>query len=161
MTMTLLILTMMFTMMKHPLSMGMTLLMSTTNVAIISSTNFLNSWFSYMMFLIMIGGMLVLFIYMTSIASNEKFKVSMKILMTPITVTIMTTTLNKIEKMKFMKSTKTEEFQMMTINENTFLSKFMNFPNSMIIMMLIIYLLIAMIAVVKITNIEMGPLRKS
>lgn len=49
-------------------------------VAIITGLYNYNYWYSYIIFLIIVGGMLVLFIYITRIASNEKFKYSNKII---------------------------------------------------------------------------------
>nr|AFC36308.1 NADH dehydrogenase subunit 6 [Chelonarium sp. MJTNT-2012] len=165
MTMTMMImltLTMSFLLTKHPLSMGMNLLLMTVTVAIMTGMMFTNTWFSYIMFMIMIGGMLVLFIYMTSIASNEKFKFSMKTLMIMMTLMMMSATTILIDQNLMNTNIKSEEITkaLTKTSYEMMLTKFMNMPMSMIMTMLIIYLLIAMIATVKITNINKGPLRK-
>nr|YP_009441770.1 NADH dehydrogenase subunit 6 [Dryops ernesti]AOY39315.1 NADH dehydrogenase subunit 6 [Dryops ernesti] len=154
---------MMFMFMKHPLSMGMTLLMQTTLVAMITGLFSYNYWYSYILFLIMVGGMLVLFIYMTSIASNEMFKYSNKMLML---MTIMMTLI--IMMYFFMDHSLTTmghlSNEMIFMNKSSSfifsLNKFLNLPSSMVLLFLIMYLFITLIAVVKITNIKYGPLRQ-
>nr|YP_010180340.1 NADH dehydrogenase subunit 6 [Oenopia sauzeti]QVD39759.1 NADH dehydrogenase subunit 6 [Oenopia sauzeti] len=145
--------------MKHPLSMGLVILMHTIITCIYIGLMSLNFWFSYILILIMIGGLLVLFIYMTSIASNEKFKFN-KILFTMISIftisMIFNLTLNNKYNLNFMLNN--ELLNNMNFNLN--LSKFITFPNSNIFMIIVFYLLIAMIAVVKITKVSFGPLRQ-
>nr|QNV11761.1 NADH dehydrogenase subunit 6 [Hydrobius fuscipes] len=144
---------------NHPLSMGITLLIQVLLVSLITGMMSFNMWFSYILFLIMVGGMLVLFIYMTSIASNEKFEYSNKImlfmmmLMFLMTISLMLDsyfieyfnfTLENINNFKF----------------NMMLTKFFNYPYNMLLMMLMTYLFITLIAVVKISKIKYGPLRQ-
>uniref|UniRef100_A0AB39U350 NADH-ubiquinone oxidoreductase chain 6 n=1 Tax=Anomala xantholoma TaxID=3240852 RepID=A0AB39U350_9SCAR len=151
-----------FMFLTHPLSMGMMLLMQTIIMALTMGFFNINFWYSYILFLIMIGGMLVLFIYMTSVASNEKFQFSIKI-------TIMVTTLSLI--MFFIIAMMDPYFSDINniYTETTFnykeynmsFSKYLSYPNIIIMYMMIIYLLITLIAVVKITQIEKGPLRQT
>lgn len=46
------------------------------------------------------------------------------------------------------------------INNNLTLRKYLNYPNNIIIYIIIIYLFITLIIIVKITNINYGPLRQ-
>nr|YP_010254114.1 NADH dehydrogenase subunit 6 [Scaphidium formosanum]QTZ18655.1 NADH dehydrogenase subunit 6 [Scaphidium formosanum] len=142
--------------MNHPLTMGLILLLQTILITLISSTMMTNFWFSYILFLIMISGMLVLFIYMTSLASNEKFKYSNKLMLLSISTMSTYLIINK-----FMINNNNMDF--MSWNNNLMfkmnLSKFLNSPSNLMMIMLIIYLLITLIAIVKITNTSMGPLR--
>nr|DAA06218.1 TPA_exp: truncated NADH dehydrogenase subunit 6 [Drosophila persimilis] len=62
--------------MIHPLAMGLTLLIQTIFICLISGLMTKSFWYSYILFLIFLGGMLVLFIYVTSLASNEMFNLS-------------------------------------------------------------------------------------
>nr|YP_010564699.1 NADH dehydrogenase subunit 6 [Lordithon arcuatus]UZA61076.1 NADH dehydrogenase subunit 6 [Lordithon arcuatus] len=163
--MTLIILSLIFTtifvLMNHPLTMGITLLLQTIIISLISGLLFLNFWYSYILFLIMVGGMLVLFVYMTSIASNEKFKFSLKI---SLFSSIFLFTLMSIWFIsdKFMSPIfmKTNSINFMNMYELT-LNKFINYPMMNIFLMIIIYLFITLVAVVKITNLKIGPLRPS
>nr|UXF58174.1 NADH dehydrogenase subunit 6 [Platycheirus albimanus] len=156
----------MFMQMNHPLSMGMMLLIQTIMIAIISGLMTKSFWFSYMLFLIFIGGMLVLFIYVTSLASNEMFTFSMKMLMLLlINFFIMTIMIIFMDKMILMFNSINNEMMSITyinsyISENTLnLNKLYNYPTNMITILLINYLLITLIATVKITKLFYGPVR--
>nr|APX40171.1 NADH dehydrogenase subunit 6 [Cryptocephalus moraei] len=148
--------------MNHPLTLGFSLLLQTIIVALFTGYMSLNFWSSYIIFLIMIGGLLILFTYMTSIASNEKFKFSFKLLLLNLVlflIMLIPTFMDKLlifPKIKFL-----ETFY---FNSNMkiefFLNKFINFPHNMIYLLIVIYLLITMIAVVKITLKTKSTLRK-
>nr|YP_010538704.1 NADH dehydrogenase subunit 6 [Luciola parvula]UYE92315.1 NADH dehydrogenase subunit 6 [Luciola parvula] len=165
MTMTILMImtTIMFMFITHPLSMGMILLTQTLLISMWTGFLSMNFWYSYILFIIMVGGMLILFIYMTSVASNEKFSYS-KILMI-IMILMMTTSIIMMIKDQLYSSMNSMNSEMINF-KNKFLfklslNKFYMMPMMLISMSMIIYLLMAMIAVVKITNLKSGPLRKN
>nr|YP_010954794.1 NADH dehydrogenase subunit 6 [Hemisodorcus derelictus]WMW30179.1 NADH dehydrogenase subunit 6 [Hemisodorcus derelictus] len=144
--------------MNHPLSLGLLLLIQSTLIALISGWMNITFWYSYILLLIMIGGMLVLFLYMTSVASNEKFKFSLPLLF------IFTLLMLILIPSNFMDQWFTSS--KILISENIFftfsllsLNKFLNFPAIMISVMLIIYLLITLIVVISISKFKQGPLR--
>nr|ARH53880.1 NADH dehydrogenase subunit 6 [Heterocerus parallelus] len=145
-----------FLFLKHPMSMGMALLSQTLMFTMISGSFFSNFWFSYIMFIIMIGGMLVLFIYMTSIASNEMFNFSKiltfsSILTFNLSMMLITMMSKKLPDMNYF----SQEYELeLTLN------KFFNWPSNLITITVILYLLITLIAVVKISNKSQGPLRQ-
>nr|YP_009971835.1 NADH dehydrogenase subunit 6 [Epipedocera atra]QNH68722.1 NADH dehydrogenase subunit 6 [Epipedocera atra] len=150
-----------FLFLNHPLSFGLILLIQTILVALMTGMINNNFWFSYIIFLIMVGGMLVLFIYMTSIASNEKFKFSIKMMY--LLATTMISILIIMMIMDNLFSNMTVFNTDLSAQENGYflsMSKFINYPENIIIATLMVYLLITLIMVVKITNIEYGPLRQ-
>nr|WES82267.1 NADH dehydrogenase subunit 6 [Amitermes sp.] len=146
----------MFTQMKHPMAMGLMLLIQTTMVCLISGTMYSSFWFSYILFMIMIGGMLVLFMYMTSLASNEMFSPSNKML---------TATLVLLPFLMYMMPTVTNNKEMSTHNtmmENEILTTTTVMYNQMMGTMttlLVLYMLLTLIVVVNIINVSKGPLR--
>nr|YP_009350790.1 NADH dehydrogenase subunit 6 [Proboscitermes tubuliferus]AQP27794.1 NADH dehydrogenase subunit 6 [Proboscitermes tubuliferus] len=145
-----------FTQMKHPLAMGLMLLIQTTLVCLISGTMYSSFWFSYILFMIMIGGMLVLFMYMTSLASNEMFSPSNKMLM------IMLTMMPPL--MYFMPSTTNNKEMNMheTMMESEITTTTTVMYNQMMGTMttlLVLYMLMTLIVVVNIINVSSGPLR--
>nr|AQP30278.1 NADH dehydrogenase subunit 6 [Termes sp. A TB-2017] len=146
----------MFTQMKHPLAMGLMLLMQTTIVCLISGTMYKSFWFSYILFMIMIGGMLVLFMYMTSLASNEMFSPSNKMItamamMMPILLYIMPTVNNNKEM---------NMHETMMENETTITTTVMyNQMMGTMTTLLVLYMLMTLIVVVNIINVSKGPLR--
>nr|QBZ37546.1 NADH dehydrogenase subunit 6 [Aesalus sp. JL-2019] len=147
-------------MLNHPIPMGSILLFQTFLIASITGFLNMNFWYSYIIFIIMVGGLMVLFMYMTSVASNEKFKYSNPISLMMTMIMIMGTSYSIFS----------DYFSMhMKINYNDSLilwnsyplsmSKFINYPLMLIYCLMIIYLFIILITVVKITNINKGPLR--
>nr|UQJ73665.1 NADH dehydrogenase subunit 6 [Pagastia sp. 1XL] len=155
-----------FMQMKHPMAMGMMLLIQTFLICLITGNYSKTFWFSYVLFLIFLGGMLVLFIYVTSLASNEMFSFSMKIfilsgIIFSFTMTMMLIMDNSM-MMNFLNNNEMSSMINMKsyINENTIsLNKLYNFPTNMLTILLINYLFLTLIAIVKITNIFEGPLR--
>jgi NADH-ubiquinone oxidoreductase chain 6 len=109
---------------------------------------------------------LVLFIYVTSLASNEIFNVSIKILCISLcflfiinfiflfidkSLNLFLFSSYDIINLDLTKSFYQEN--LLTIN------KLYNFPINLITIILIVYLFLTLVAVVKITNIFEGPLR--
>nr|YP_009250724.1 NADH dehydrogenase subunit 6 [Heterotermes validus]AMX23053.1 NADH dehydrogenase subunit 6 [Heterotermes validus] len=146
----------MFTQMKHPLAMGMMLLLQTTLTCLISGTMHKSFWFSYILFMIMIGGMLVLFMYMTSLASNEMFSPSNKMILTammtsPALMYIMPDQTNNKEMNTYNVTTENEIITSTTMmyNQNT----------GTMTILLVMYMLLTLIVVVNIISISSGPLR--
>nr|AVN67805.1 NADH dehydrogenase subunit 6 [Eupolyphaga sinensis]QYH44920.1 NADH dehydrogenase subunit 6 [Eupolyphaga sinensis] len=149
---------MMFMQINHPLAMGLILLMQTVIMCLISGLMVQTFWFSYVLFLIFLGGMLVLFIYVTSLASNEMFNLSTKMMMTSMVLTTFMTTMMMSMPQNNMDLTNQE---MIMNNENILLlMKLYNGSSSLITILLASYLFLTLIAVVKITNISKGPLRQ-
>nr|YP_010160643.1 NADH dehydrogenase subunit 6 [Sesia siningensis]QRH18151.1 NADH dehydrogenase subunit 6 [Sesia siningensis] len=156
---------------NHPLSMGFLILTQTLLTCLISGMMIKTYWFSYILFLTFLGGLLVLFIYVSSIASNEMFLISYKtkmFLMLSLFL-IMMFSLYNYNNLSWMNFSMNEEMTNFFNNNHLFinnenkinLSKMYNSQTYMIMLMLIIYLFITLIAVVKITNIFFGPLRSN
>nr|WGO57428.1 NADH dehydrogenase subunit 6 [Panesthia angustipennis cognata] len=148
-----------FTQMNHPLAMGLILLIQTIMISMITGLSSQSFWFSYILFLIFIGGMLVLFIYITSLASNEMFMLSTKLICLLMLITL---PILIIVKMNLSITINQETSMFLMINNSTSLPllKLYNYPTGIMTIMMAIYLLITLIAVVKITNIFKGPLRQ-
>nr|APX40340.1 NADH dehydrogenase subunit 6 [Clytra quadripunctata] len=152
-----------FCLMNHPLTSGLILLIQTVLIALISGSMNFNFWFSYIVFLIMIGGMLVLFIYMTSVASNEKFKFSSTmtfIILATIIVSLATLLIDPAINITPLQVMETSSMGSKK-NPDQLLSKYLNYPHSMIYTLMVMYLLITLIAIVKITIKAKGTLRQS
>lgn len=152
------ILSLIFIFLNHPLSVGLILLIQTILIRLISGNLIRSFWFSYILFLIIIGGILILFMYITRIASNEKFQ--------PKTITISPLILiiifilflqNKTERLIY-------NNEIIPFKENSIIQfsliKYANFPVIIILISIILYLLITLIATVKITEFKQGPIRQ-
>nr|AKN78881.1 NADH dehydrogenase subunit 6 [Harmonia axyridis] len=146
----------------HPLSLGLLILTYTIMTCIIMGLMSSNFWFSYILMLIMIGGLLILFIYMTSTASNEKFKFNKYIMFIMISLFMITMFMNNMNLYLMNQNINNEILHKMDLISNFYLNlnKFLNYPNSNMFLILVFYLLISMIAVVKITKVKFGPLRQ-
>nr|WHL46458.1 NADH dehydrogenase subunit 6 [Acronicta hercules] len=155
---------------NNPLSMGLMILIQTLLTCLLTGMMISTYWFSYILFLTFLGGLLVLFIYVSSIASNEMFNstFNMKIILLMFLIILMMTQYLFMYNIKWMNLSFNSDMNnftnlMMFFNyENKInLNKLYNNQTFMIMMMLMIYLFITLIAVVKITNIFYGPLRSS
>nr|QNE85800.1 NADH dehydrogenase subunit 6 [Tipula flavolineata] len=163
-----LIISFLFTQMKHPLSMGFILLIQTFIICLTMGSFMKTFWFSYILFLIFVGGMLVLFIYMTSLASNEMFNFSMKnflitsmIFMFFSMLLLIFNDLPSLNPSNLNAEMTSIMNQMNLIKENSLnLNKLYNFPTNMLTLLLINYLFLTLIIIVKITNNFYGPLRQ-
>nr|YP_009104325.1 NADH dehydrogenase subunit 6 [Aedes notoscriptus]AIV00382.1 NADH dehydrogenase subunit 6 [Aedes notoscriptus] len=154
-----------FMQMKHPLAMGLMLLIQTFLTSLLTGMLVKTFWFSYVLFLIFMGGMLVLFIYVTSLSSNEMFSMSFKLLFTTMIMLMIFMFL-----FFFMDTSIMEQFinnnEMNMFFFNSFLpeniielNKMYNFPTNLITLMLINYLFLTLLVTVKITKKNYGPLR--
>nr|UEP15848.1 NADH dehydrogenase subunit 6 [Glanycus foochowensis] len=167
--MSLMIISLFMYFLNHPLSMGLMILIQTLLICLMSGMMINTYWFSYILFLTFLGGLLVLFIYICSIASNEMFKFSfnMKMMMMIFLFFITILSLMFMNNLNWMNSSINNldmnnffNLFMFFNNENKInLSKLYNNQTFFLMLMLIIYLFITLIAVVKITNIFYGPIR--
>nr|YP_010852948.1 NADH dehydrogenase subunit 6 [Darpa inopinata]WGM81101.1 NADH dehydrogenase subunit 6 [Darpa inopinata] len=156
---------------KHPLSMGLMILIQTLLICLISGLYIYTYWFSYILFLTFLGGLLVLFIYVSSIASNELFSFSfnnkmllMMLLLLFMLLLIMMLNFFDFEWMNLMfnlfeMNNFSNYLMFINNNNNINLTKLYNKQTYFLMMMMIIYLFITLVVVIKITNIFYGPLR--
>nr|YP_008080467.1 NADH dehydrogenase subunit 6 [Melanitis leda]AEH05136.1 NADH dehydrogenase subunit 6 [Melanitis leda] len=153
---------------NHPISMGLLILMQTLLICILSGMLINSYWFSYILFLVFLGGLLVLFIYVSSIASNEIMKIYFfnKIMLIFMIFSVLILSSLLIDNLNWLNFSFNEDMInffnmfMFSFNENNIsLFKLYNKQTYFMMIMMIIYLFITLIAVVKITNIFFGPLR--
>nr|YP_002995751.1 NADH dehydrogenase subunit 6 [Stictopleurus subviridis]ACF04102.1 NADH dehydrogenase subunit 6 [Stictopleurus subviridis]URN72955.1 NADH dehydrogenase subunit 6 [Liorhyssus hyalinus] len=144
-----------FMWLNHPISMGITIIIQTLIIAMISGMILGSFWFSYIIVITMLSGMLVLFIYMASVASNEKFFSSIKLIF----ITLSVIMLSLLAEYMLMNS----DIEMMKMNiitpELISLNTLFNMKFKFITMMMVMFLFLTMITVSLIVNISEGPLR--
>nr|YP_009400036.1 NADH dehydrogenase subunit 6 [Segonzacia mesatlantica]ARW69934.1 NADH dehydrogenase subunit 6 [Segonzacia mesatlantica] len=156
-----LLLSFLFTRLSHPLSMGLTLLLQTVVISLSAGISTYSFWFSYILFMIFLGGMLVLFIYVASLASNEVFSFSLMTFTSYtsifILLTLMCLFMDPILISNFStlpsSSPSTQPLTPMIISW-IYSNTSMTFT-----LFIVLYLLLTLIVVVKITNLFKGPLR--
>nr|YP_009654755.1 NADH dehydrogenase subunit 6 [Caystrus obscurus]QCI09310.1 NADH dehydrogenase subunit 6 [Caystrus obscurus] len=137
---------------NHPLSMGLILILQTIIISIIMGYMLKSFLFSYIIIIIMLSGALVLFIYMASVASNEKFNWSNKmIVMLLITSMCMIIIMYKYNNNWLINNSK--------VSDSINLIKLFNLMSAKVTLLMIIYLLLTMIVVSNIAKTNKGPLR--
>nr|QUL61660.1 NADH dehydrogenase subunit 6 [Orthopagus splendens] len=146
------------TSMKHPISMGTMMIIQTTMMCIQQTNKNFSPWFSYMMFITIIGGMMVMFMYMASIASNNKFKMNIMIF---IMWMFMIISIYKINSLSFIVSMEEKKMDIITMQEMKSTLKTFNKPKMLLTILMMMILLITMISVTKISSTFEGPLKNT
>nr|YP_009108331.1 NADH dehydrogenase subunit 6 [Tenuibranchiurus glypticus]AIU94542.1 NADH dehydrogenase subunit 6 [Tenuibranchiurus glypticus] len=158
-------LSILFSQLTHPLSMGLTLLTQTVLICLFTGTFNPSFWFSYILFLIFLGGMLILFIYVASLASNEVFQVNSPlsilplIFMSTIFPFLILDPLTLKQQFFYLSS---ESFFMNKMTPTLHTTNMIYAPPSWpLTIFMILYLLFALLAVAKIITTPSSPLRPS
>nr|QTZ19004.1 NADH dehydrogenase subunit 6 [Manota sp. WQY001] len=161
-----LMLSFIFTQMMHPLSMGLILLIQTFIICLMMGLMMKTFWFSYILFLIFLGGMLILFMYVTSLTSNEMFSMSKNLIFIFMLIFMYLLIILYIKDyMNTSMINNNETINMKNLSNLIYntnynnLIKLYNFPMNFLTIMLIFYLFLTLIVAVKITNFFYGPLR--
>nr|UBU97796.1 NADH dehydrogenase subunit 6 [Dardanus aspersus] len=159
-----LLLSLLFMSLTHPLAVGLVLLLQTIFVSLLAGLFSGTYWFSYILFLIFLGGMLVLFIYVASLASNEQFSMDKKF------ISLFMLTVSTIPMLMFMdpilmnNNTNFSKTTFMGYSENMSLSKSMtsviyDLPTAAFTFFIVSYLLLTLLVVVNIMINLNAPLR--
>lgn len=110
-------------------------------------------WFSFILFLIFLGGLIVLFVYVIRLASNEKFELNYEEIIVLLLIVITTLTIMILPSF-FIKN-----FEILRFNlfDQTIL--IFSFEIIILTILVITYLLFTLIVAVKISSKYEGPLR--
>nr|YP_003875518.1 NADH dehydrogenase subunit 6 [Ellipes minuta]ADD97006.1 NADH dehydrogenase subunit 6 [Ellipes minuta] len=149
---------------SHPLAVTSALLMQTVLTTILAGMMMFNFWYSYITFLIFVGGLLILFMYITSISSNESFKLSFPALIVFFTswIFVFLALMYTLKYPSNLSNSSQETFKLMDLSScKSFLLKIYNSSTSITTLLLVVYLFLALVAVSKIIDIKEGPLRQS
>nr|WOW98954.1 NADH dehydrogenase subunit 6 [Borysthenes sp. 1 WQW-2023a] len=144
---------------KHPISLGSVLMIQSIMSTAITIMLTKNSWYSMVLLITFSGGIMIMFIYMSSIASNEKFKFSKKL----VYLMLMTTTmLILMLKDKMLIANKWMENQI-SFQENEEIKSILKMlttkkKTSIMIMIMVMFMLVYISKIV--STIE-GPLKKT
>nr|YP_009251040.1 NADH dehydrogenase subunit 6 [Macrophthalmus japonicus]AMY96243.1 NADH dehydrogenase subunit 6 [Macrophthalmus japonicus] len=150
-----------FTNLSHPLAMGLILLIQTILISITLGLSSYSFWFSYILFLIFLGGMLVLFIYVSSLAPNEIFFstdlfIIFFLLMSSLTLIFIL--YDPILSNFNHSSLPLSSFNYFNSTPLT-INWIYNSPSMVFTIFIVSYLLLVLIIIVKIINLFKGPLR--
>nr|YP_009443871.1 NADH dehydrogenase subunit 6 [Amphigerontia montivaga]ATU07092.1 NADH dehydrogenase subunit 6 [Amphigerontia montivaga] len=158
------IFSMLFFMVWNPLTLGLILIFQTILLSIFVGLLTPSFWFLYLLMLVFIGGMLVLFVYVTSIFPNEKFSFSQYSYIFLLSLgSLLILTLYFMNNL-FMMNPNMNYLDLLLMNKPHHLmsstTKIFNSQNNFLLIFLVNYLFYCMIVVIKITNFYSGPLRK-
>uniref|UniRef100_UPI00315C90AE NADH dehydrogenase subunit 6 n=1 Tax=Dicyrtomina ornata TaxID=1113191 RepID=UPI00315C90AE len=141
-------LSLIFMSLSHPMLLMANIILQTFFICLLVWMINTTSWFSYILFLIFLGGLMVLFIYICSLASNESFKLKLNMKIIAPGVILMAVVSSQFNAPQEM-SMALNFYKMMT--ETTMTPTLVS----------MFYLLITLIVVVKITSNKMGPVRST
>ena len=149
-----------FPLISHPLSMGLNLLISTVVIAGIIGLCFTNFWMSYTLLLILSGGLLVIFIYVALLASNELFSsnvsyiiATLVLCLRPFLFTLYKRDIEGRAQDSFVYGTSSSEL-------SDWISKFYSSELYQFTIFLVCYLFLTLIVVVYNTKVDNSPLRR-
>nr|YP_009642129.1 NADH dehydrogenase subunit 6 [Austruca lactea]QBZ78062.1 NADH dehydrogenase subunit 6 [Austruca lactea]QFG40126.1 NADH dehydrogenase subunit 6 [Austruca lactea] len=149
-----------FTQLSHPLAMGLVLLIQTLLIALTLGISSFSFWFSYILFLIFLGGMLVLFIYVASIASNEAFIPYSSYFMLLFVLFLFSLSILGLDPLLTSSSSSLPWSSFCISTQVPFIISWIyNYPSMNFTIFIICYLLLMLVIVVKIINLFKGPLR--
>lgn len=149
---------------KTPFTIGLILLIQTSLISVTSGILNIRFWYSYIIFLIFLGRLLIIFIYVSRLISNVKFLFNKWIIINIVIIILIFILIINYNKVNSILED-TIKFSYIEINKNLLtkisLNKLFNKPNFIISFIIINYLFITLIIVVKISNINLGSLRKT
>nr|UOF70355.1 NADH dehydrogenase subunit 6 [Tropostreptus sigmatospinus] len=149
MTMLMMTLTILFPFMFHPMMMGITIIILALTISMFMWMTLNYSWLAYILFLIFLGALLVLFVYISTLAPNEKF---LKMSYSPLILLTFMVFSPTVYTMKDSNMTKMDFLPPMKIFSTSL---------SLMTLFMAIYLLLTLLIVSKITLFKEGPLRMS
>nr|YP_011014020.1 NADH dehydrogenase subunit 6 [Unio gibbus]WQA10101.1 NADH dehydrogenase subunit 6 [Unio gibbus] len=138
----------------HPLSLGiMILLLAFLNCTLIAT---ISPWYSYMLFFIFIGGMLVMFAYIASLSPNMTFSINNQVMPT----TLIIFSLLNYKNLKLTMNYQTNAEIANSVNDLVQTMSFLYTENGITcVILMACMLLFTLLASVKICKPKMGALR--
>lgn len=151
-----------FTQLSHPLAIGLLLFIQTILISLTVGIYNFSFWFSYILFLVFLGGILVLFIYVASLASNESFSFSLTTFLFSIRlVSLFIFVLLFLDPLIISPNSSSLSTSSLKYYLSTpiIINWIYNTPSIIFTIFIVSYLLLILIVVVKIVNLFKGPLR--
>nr|YP_009229580.1 NADH dehydrogenase subunit 6 [Hydropsyche pellucidula]ALT58526.1 NADH dehydrogenase subunit 6 [Hydropsyche pellucidula] len=145
---------------KNPLNMGLSILTQTLIMCLMLNFNMNFYWLSYILYLIMLGGILILFMYMCSIASNEIIKFNLNLFFFFLFMLFMYMIFIQFNWMWiYINPINLNNLNYFFSMENLSMTKIYNNYSMYMSIFLVIYLFILLLMVTMMTNTNKGPLR--
>lgn len=143
-----------FVYLQRPLGIAIIIVFASFIISVFIYLNIARAWFSFLLFIVFLRGMIIIFIYVSSLASNEVSFSNISVLLRPgILFIFLFITLDRIFfKNRFLLNLKFSR-------DSLFCLKIYRPFIFILSMVMIVYLLVALIVVVKISLFTEGPLR--
>nr|AYU74290.1 NADH dehydrogenase subunit 6 [Glomeridesmus sp. ITV8918]QCF39648.1 NADH dehydrogenase subunit 6 [Glomeridesmus spelaeus]QCF39661.1 NADH dehydrogenase subunit 6 [Glomeridesmus spelaeus] len=138
---------MIFLQLTHPMEMSILLIIMTLTISINSLSFSMTAWFSYILFLIYMGGVMVMFMYMSSLTPNKL----------PFTIKKIASIM--IFSLLFITFYNYKIFKSMNFKSSMSIMKSFTFLSMNMTMIIITTLMITMISIIMITQNKKTPLR--
>nr|YP_010127206.1 NADH dehydrogenase subunit 6 [Brevicoryne brassicae]QPO84590.1 NADH dehydrogenase subunit 6 [Brevicoryne brassicae] len=152
-----LILAIMLTMMKSPISSNLIILIQTMTLTMMINLINKTSWISFMVFILYIGGLMIIFLYISSIAFNElNINKNYKNMFYKL---IFITLVLSYFKMSLNLNNLNYENKFMFEDNFYFLNMFM-LPNNLMIYLIMFILFFMLILIIWMLKINKGPIRQ-
>nr|BDQ43958.1 NADH dehydrogenase subunit 6 [Metaphire hilgendorfi]BDQ44465.1 NADH dehydrogenase subunit 6 [Metaphire hilgendorfi] len=139
--------TMMLYLSTTPIMLGINILIMALLLSVTLASS-MSSWYAFLVFLIYVGGMLVMFAYFLALAPNQQMPTKSNVMYALMTLIILTTVAI---------ITDTKIFISQEMNQDS--AYLYSVSTSPILIMLALTLFLTMVIVVKLTNRSGGPLR--
>nr|CDR49922.1 NADH-ubiquinone oxidoreductase chain 6 [Xenophyes cascus] len=149
----------------HPLVMGMVIMMQTLLTCLMINLINQSNWIAFMVFLLIMGGLLILFLYIISIAPNEMNQNSplttskTLVIIAAITFIVMTTQMWDMKHFNEMCSN--SPLIQMKLSESPLFMKLFDHSMSSMVILLMLILFLNLCIMISLVSIESGPLRLS
>lgn len=142
--------------------MGILLILQIIVISLIIGLYSYSFWFRYILFIVIIGGLIILFIYITRLASNLKLSINFKplVFIPPFIISFIIFYYLSNKNIFIIKNQETEQINNFLLDHFN-LNKLFNFPNLKITLILIIYLLLTLIVIVKIIKSNQRTIRQT
>lgn len=152
-----------FLLTKTPPSIGLILIIQIIFISLILRGITLNYWFSFILFIVIIGGLIVLFIYITRIIPNSIHKINWKIIL--YIRIIFFTSILLIYIINFnllLNKISIDSINLISLFKNNYfyLTKIYNFPLNYLFLLRVIYLLLTLIIAAKLVKSSYGSIRQ-
>nr|YP_010586414.1 NADH dehydrogenase subunit 6 [Nyctiophylax orbicularis]UZZ44202.1 NADH dehydrogenase subunit 6 [Nyctiophylax orbicularis] len=150
-----------FMMVSNPINMSLIIIIQTINSCMMMNNLMNYPWFPYITFIVIIGGLMIMFMYMCMLSWNSKMKIKLSIIIMMMSIFIMNNYMMMMNK--FMNY---NYISMFKFNNNIILNKFkLNMikfyikNSTMIILIMINLLLLTLIIINKMNKKSNKPLR--
>nr|YP_010026300.1 NADH dehydrogenase subunit 6 [Leptestheria brevirostris]QOQ37314.1 NADH dehydrogenase subunit 6 [Leptestheria brevirostris] len=146
-----------FGFLSHPLAMALNLFLQTGFFCMLMGSFHGNYWLSYLLFLVFLGGLLIVFAYVSTLASNEKFTPSINYALLAISGLGVLLLLYQ-PSLGSTLSSSNSLFSASKAAPESFSADLYSFSSSSLLY-LVVYLLFCLLIVVRVSRLEEGPLR--